>query len=98
MHLAYLPNPDGVRLRISAIVPKESINQSDLEALIDKRFDALKELLGDAYMGLEYQSLEEAIANHLKSEKQTVSTAELCTAGGISSVLCRIPGASAFPT
>lgn len=96
MQLAYLPNPDGVRLRISAIVSKETIEQIELEKIIDHCFEALKDILGDAYMGLEFQSIEESIAHHLKSEKQTVATAESCTAGGIASCLCRIPGASSY--
>lgn len=96
MHLAYLPNPEGVRLRISALVPKQQMSQIDLTTEVLKRFETLSGLLGDAYMGLEFLQLEESIAYHLKKEGQTVAVAESCTAGGIAAALCSIPGASAY--
>lgn len=96
MHLAYLPNPGGVRLRISAMIDKSQCNQETLSAQVDHTFEALRPILGVAYMGLEFEQIESAIAFHLKSEKQTVSVAESCTAGGLSAALCSIPGASAY--
>lgn len=96
MTLAYLPSPGGVRLRISAIVPKQVSPQSELESLVDHKFELLKEIVGDAYLGLDYQNVEASIAHHLKLQKQTVATAESCTAGGVATALCSIPGASVY--
>jgi nicotinamide-nucleotide amidase len=93
MHLAYLPDQlTGVRLRLSIY---DTTNKS-AESEIDYRMSALKEILGDILYSEEDDTLEACIGRMLAAEGMTVSAAESCTGGLISSLLTSVPGASEY--
>ena len=90
--LAYLPRPGIVRLRLTAY----GDNKKELEIEINKHIDGLLKIIPDYIFGYNDISLEETVAKILKEQKKTVSTAESCTAGAVSSLLASIPGSSAY--
>ena len=93
MHLAYLPNPlTGVRLRLSIY----GGDRAEEEARIEAQLSQLKEILGDALYSDEDDSMERCIGKMLASAGKTVSAAESCTGGLISSLFTSIPGSSEY--
>lgn len=93
MHLAYLPNPlTGVRLRLSIYGGQKA----EEEARIDEQMVRLKEILGDALYSEQDDTLEGCIGRMLASVGKTVSAAESCTGGLISSLFTSIPGSSEY--
>ena len=93
MHLAYLPNPlTGVRLSLSIY----GGDRAEEEARIEAQLSQLKEILGDALYSDEDDSLERCIGKMLASAGKTVSAAESCTGGLISSLFTSIPGSSEY--
>lgn len=93
IHLAYLPNPlTGVRLRLSIYGGERHMQ----EARIEKETSSLKEILGDAIWSEKDDTFEELICRVLSGAGKTLSTAESCTGGKISSLLTSVPGSSAY--
>ena len=93
MHLAYLPNPlTGVRLRLSIY----GGDRAEEEARIEAKLSQLKNILGDALYSDEDDSLERCIGKMLASAGKTVSAAESCTGGLISSLFTSVPGSSEY--
>lgn len=91
MHLAYLPAPlTGVRLRLSIYGGE----RDDQERRIEEAAAQLKGLLGTVIY--EADSLEECIGKALKDRGLTLSVAESCTGGLISSLFTSMAGASEF--
>lgn len=93
MHLAYLPNPlTGVRLRLSIYGGEKE----EEEERIEKELAGLREILGDALYSEEDDTLEKCIGRMLASSGKTLSAAESCTGGLISSLLTSVPGSSEY--
>ena len=93
MHLAYLPNPlTGVRLRLSIY----GGNREEEEKQIDAAFAQLMPLLGDLVYAQGDDTLENTVGRLLRGTGKTVSAAESCTGGMISSLLTSVPGASEY--
>lgn len=89
--LAYLPSPlTGVKLRLS-MYGSAIENQ---EKVAKELFAALKPVLGNAIYGEGDDTLEKVISAYLTEEKSTISAAESCTGGKISSMLTVNEGAS----
>lgn len=93
MHLAYLPNQlTGVRLRLSIY----GGNKEDEERRIDERFAALQPILGDKIYSYSDDTLQNAVGALLRGTGKTLSAAESCTGGMISSLITSVPGASEY--
>jgi nicotinamide-nucleotide amidase len=93
MHLAYLPNPlTGVRLRLSIYGGEKE----EEERRIDDEFALLKPILGDKIYSFADDTLENAIGALLRNSGMTLSVAESCTGGKISSLITSVPGASEY--
>jgi nicotinamide-nucleotide amidase len=88
--LAYLPNYGMVRLRLSAIEIFENNQQ------LDNSFNELKNIVKDYLVVDKDISLQEAIAEKLKTTNKTLALAESCTGGYISHLITLIPGSSSF--
>ena len=92
LHLAYLPQPGIVRLRLTG--------QSDDEASLQKQMDGeaskLKSLLQDYIFGEGDATLEAVVGKLLKETGSTLATAESCTGGYIAHMITSIPGSSAY--
>jgi len=92
--LAYLPNSGMVRLRLSAF----GFNQEELLASLSTHFEALKLAVGEYLVKDQDIPMETIVANLLKEQKATLSTAESCTGGYIAHLLTTSPGASKYFT
>lgn len=93
MHLAYLPNPlTGVRLRLSIYGGR----REDEEKRIDDQFTLLKPILGDRIYSYKDDTLESAIGAIFRGSGKTLSVAESCTGGKISSLITSVPGSSEY--
>ena len=93
MHLAYLPNAlTGVRLRLSIY----GGDKEEQEARIEAELAGLRPILGKALYSEQEDTLEACIGRMLSEAGKTLSAAESCTGGTISSLLTSVPGASAY--
>ena len=93
IHLAYLPNAlTGVRLRLSIYGGM----REDQEARIENELKGLHAILGDIIYSDKDDTLESAIGEILKATGKTLSTAESCTGGMISSLITSVPGSSEY--
>ena len=91
--LGYLPSFGRVRLRLSM----KGFNETEVKDSIDSLMEQLNDQLKDIAIGLEEDtSIEKRIAEILISKKQTLSLAESCTGGAISTKITENPGASAY--
>ena len=93
MHLAYLPDAlTGVRLRLSIYGGSKEEQEGRIEAEIAK----LRDILGDAIYSEQDDRQETCIGRMLAAKGKTVSAAESCTGGMISSLFTSIPGSSEY--
>jgi len=91
--VAFLPNPGGVTIRISASGSSRGEAEkklAKLRKLLEKKIDHY--LYGK---GKEL-SLAEVVGTLLKEKNRTIATAESCTGGYISNEITNIPGSSHY--
>lgn len=92
IHIAYLPSPGIVKVRLTAIGP-------DAEAIrtaVRKKAEEFEALAGSYIFGYNDEPLEVAVGRLLKERGLTVGCAESCTGGRIAAALAKHPGSSAF--
>ena len=92
LHLAYLPAPNVVRLRLSAY----DVEGEAAEQEITAQFDTLRTIIGDNIVGYEGSTLEQQVHNILIARGETLAIAESCTGGSIASKFTAMAGASAY--
>ena len=92
IHLAYLPAPNVVRLRLSAY----EVEGKEVRHEIDNLFEKLRGIIPDNIAGFEEASVEELTHNILISKGLTLAIAESCTGGAIASKFTAQAGASAY--
>jgi nicotinamide-nucleotide amidase len=92
IHLAYLPNYQIVKLRLSG----SSTDELALEFEINRQISQLTQLLGEAIIAYEDLPLEVLIGKVLKEKKMTIATAESCTGGNIVHKITEIAGSSQY--
>lgn len=92
IHLAYLPAPNVVRLRLSAY----EVEGKEVSREIDLLFEKLRTIIPDNIAGFEDASVEELVHNTLINRGQTLAVAESCTGGTIASKFTAQAGASAY--
>lgn len=93
VHLAYLPNPlTGVRLRLSIY----GGDKASGEDIIETEIARLREILGDIIWSEEDDRFESCIGRMLTKAGKTLSVAESCTGGTISSLMTSVPGSSGY--
>ncbi|MBQ5701439.1 MAG: competence/damage-inducible protein A [Alistipes sp.] len=92
LHLAYLPAPNIVRLRLSAY----EVDGASVEAIIDHQFELLRKIIPEAIVGFEDATVEQLVHNALIANKKTLSVAESCTGGAIAQKFTAMAGASAY--
>jgi len=88
--LAYLPNWNIVRLRLTGVEQSGKDIIHEIEAITL----AIQTILGDAVVATEDLSMAEIVYNQLSAKNQTLSIAESCTGGYISHQMTMLPGAS----
>ena len=92
LHLAYLPAPNVVRLRLSAY----EVEEQSAKALIDSEFEKLRYIIPEAIVGFENATVEELVHRWMTENGKTLSVAESCTGGNIASKFTAMAGASAY--
>lgn len=92
LHLAYLPNARGIRLRLSAY----DVDATSATAEIEARFAALREYIAPYMLGYEPSSVESTVAALLRERGRTLAVAESCTGGSISARITALAGASEY--
>jgi nicotinamide-nucleotide amidase len=90
--LAYLPSPQGVRLRLSARGKEMQWMEKEVENLIK----GLQKLILANIYGYDDDSPAKSIGMLLTEKGWTVSAAESCTGGAISRLFTENPGCSAY--
>lgn len=92
MHLAYLPSPSQMRLRLSAY----DVKGVDEEAEIDRRLSELEYIIPEYIVGYGNETLVSAVANLLRRKNATLAVAESCTGGAVSAAITAQAGASEY--
>lgn len=90
--IAFLPSPDGVKLRFGTSADNFDQAQNMLKKLENQLIPKIKDYLISA----EGKGLMEVTANLLIVNNQTLSVAESCTGGLLGSLITAIPGSSKF--
>ncbi len=93
--LAYLPQPGLVRLRLSTSGDDEKKIKEDVDDEIEKLIPLIQDyVFGFENYGEEMPTIEKVTSDLLKERKQTLSIAESCTGGYLSSLFTAIAGSS----
>jgi len=90
IHLAYLPSPGLVKLRLSAFGDDEQKLKNEVDAEIEK----LKQIIPDSIYGYGEETLAQVVGKLLIEKGQTMCTAESCTGGFIAHSVTSVPGSS----
>lgn len=92
LHLAYLPSPSQLRLRLSAY----DVDKEQAEREFDEQFAKLIPILGDYFVGWGDATVQSAVAEILVERGETLASAESCTGGVIASKFTAMSGASEY--
>lgn len=92
LHLAYLPAPNIVRLRLSAY----NVNKVEAESEIDAHIEKLRTIIGDNIVGFEGATVESLVHDILIKRSLKLAIAESCTGGTISAKFTAMAGASQY--
>lgn len=92
LHLAYLPSPSQLRLRLSAY----DVEQAEAQREIKEQFAKLLPILGDYFVGWGDTTVQSAVAEMLVQRGETLASAESCTGGVIASKFTAMSGASEY--
>ena len=92
IHLAYLPRPGIIRLRLTG----RSTDQKKLLADMDFLSNRLNEILNKSIISFEDKPVAAILGYILRTKKLTISTAESCTGGNIAHEITSIAGSSDY--
>ena len=92
--IAYLPTSGIIKLRLTGRGGEEK----DVNRLLSEQIEKLYNIIPEYIYGLDGVTLEEAIGNLLRKNNITLSIAESCTGGHLSSMITSIPGSSDYYT
>ena len=92
LHLAYLPAPNVVRLRLSAY----DVEGETVEREIEAEFAKLNAIIGDNIVGYEGSTVERQVHDILTRRGAKLAVAESCTGGTIASKFTAMAGASVY--
>ena len=90
-HLAYLPGPWHMRLRLSIY----DMEPGRAECEIEEQFERLQKLIPEYFVGFS-DSVAAEVADLLTSRKATLAVAESCTGGALGSSFTEMAGASNY--
>lgn len=92
VRIAYLPSYGLIKLRLTGI----GTDEIQTQAIIGEQVRKLYTVIPDVIYGEDETTLEEVIGGLLLKAGLTVSTAESCTGGKLSSLITSVPGSSAW--
>ncbi len=91
--VAYLPSPQGTRIRISA----SGSSKEAIKEYIEPVVNFIKERAGDMIIGEgRDMTLAKAVGEVLRKRELWLATAESCTGGYISNAITDVPGSSKY--
>ena len=91
MHLAYLPQPGYIRLRLDGTF---AASDCDASRVFDEQLQALKADLGSLLLYDGDATVAEILLQRLRTHGYTVASAESCTGGNIAHAITSIAGSS----
>ncbi len=92
INIAYLPSPEGIKIRLSAFGGHQSRICQQISELVLK----LQHTLGNNIFGYDDDTLEIVLGRVLKEKNKTVATAESCTGGHIGHKITSVAGSSEY--
>ena len=93
--LAYLPSYGKLRLRLTA----KGWNKEELREQIMDQVAKLSDIISDIIVGYDAsETIEIALGELLRNNKQTLATAESCTGGNIARMITSVAGSSDYFT
>jgi nicotinamide-nucleotide amidase len=92
LHLAYLPQPGLVRLRLTG----QGEDEARLQTQMDEEVSKMKSLIPEYVFGEGNTTLEAVVGKLLLEKHSTLATAESCTGGYIAHLVTGIAGSSAY--
>ena len=92
LHLAYLPAPNIVRLRLSAY----QVDGQMAEAEMARQFELLRAIIGENIVGFEGATIEQLVHEILVDRGLKLAVAESCTGGTIAQKFTAMAGASQY--
>lgn len=92
VHLAYLPKPGIIRLRLTGITPDKDLLEEDMNSLTAQ----LEKILGKNLICEADKMPAEILGDLLRKKKLTVATAESCTGGNIAHEITSVAGSSDY--
>ncbi len=92
LHLAYLPQPGIVRLRLSG----QHADAALLRAAIEEQQQRLNAIVASNLVATADMPLAAIVGHHLSARGLTVATAESCTGGNIAHLLTAVAGSSSY--
>ncbi len=92
IHLAYLPTPGFVKLRLSS----EGENKEAIEREVNVHASLIGQRLGNVIAATEDIPLEEIVARALLMHRMSLGLAESCTGGYLANRITNVAGSSAF--
>ena len=90
IHLAYLPSPGLIRLRLSAFGTEEQLLKKEVEEQTGK----LENIIPDAIFGYGDVTISQVTGGLLENINSMVAVAESCTGGMIAREITSVPGSS----
>lgn len=93
VQVAYLPNPGGVTIRISAEGNSKSAANKKLESLQERLYKNAGEFIFGEGRDCE---LAAVVGDLLKQNNRTIAVAESCTGGLLSNDITDVPGSSSY--
>lgn len=92
IHLAYLPKPGLVRLRLTAAGEDLATLKNETQAIATQ----LAERIGEHFLADEDTSLEVLIRDFMRQRELRLAAAESCTGGNIARLITALPGSSSM--
>lgn len=92
IHMAYLPQPGLIRIRLTARHKDKSLIDSKMKESTEQ----LKSILGKSIICFEDKTPAEILGQLLKEKGLTISTAESCTGGNIAHQITQVAGSSEY--
>ncbi len=90
--LAYLPSPEDIKLRLTAV----GKDREKLGELLDAQVEKITSILGDAVWGFGDDTLPMVLQRLADEYFLRIATAESCTSGKIAHMITSVPGSSRY--